>query len=31
MANEIVNRIKEEMTFENVLMAAMKTPGVKIN
>ncbi len=31
MANEIVNRIKEEITFENVLMAAMKTPGVKIN
>lgn len=27
----IVQRIKNEMTFENVLMAAMRTPGVKIN
>ena len=31
MANEIVNKIKNELTFEKVLMTAMKTPGVKIN
>ncbi len=31
MANKIINHIKEEITFENVLMSALKTPGVKIN
>lgn len=30
MAN-LVERVKNELTFENVLMAVMKTPGVKIN
>ena len=29
MAN-IVQKIKEELTFENVLQAAFRTPGVKI-
>lgn len=28
---DIIKRIKEELTFENVLMEAMHTPGVKIN
>lgn len=28
---KIAQRIKNEMTFENILMAAMHTPGVKIN
>lgn len=28
--NKIVNRVKEELTLENVLMMAIKTPGVKI-
>ena len=27
---DIVNRIKQELTLEKILMAAMKTPGVKI-
>ena len=27
---DIIKKIKEELTLENVLMAAMKTPGVKI-
>lgn len=31
MANDIVNKIKDELTFEKVLMTAIKTPGVKIN
>lgn len=29
--SEVINKIKEELTFQNVLRAAMKTPGVKIN
>lgn len=30
MAN-VAKRLKQELTFENVFAAAMKTPGVKIN
>lgn len=29
--DNIVNKVKQELTFENVLTAAMRTPGVKIN
>ena len=28
---DIVQKLKNELTFEEVLMTAMKTPGVKIN
>lgn len=28
---DIVQKVKNELTFENVLMTAMRTPGVKIN
>lgn len=28
---DIIQTVKEELTFENVLMAAVRTPGVKIN
>ena len=30
MAN-IIKSVKDELTFENVLLTAMRTPGVKIN
>ncbi len=30
MAN-IVDKVKNEMTFENILSTAIKTPGVKVN
>lgn len=29
--DNIVNKVKQELAFENVLTAAMRTPGVKIN
>jgi hypothetical protein len=29
--DKLVGTVKNELTFENVLTTAMKTPGVKIN
>lgn len=29
--NDMIEKVKEELTFENVLMTAIRTPGVKIN
>ena len=31
MKDNIIEKVKEEITFENVLATAMKTPGVKVN
>ena len=29
--NELIEKVKDELTFENVLVMALKTPGVKID
>ena len=31
MKDNIIEKVKEEITFENVLATAMKAPGVKVN